>query len=80
MIGRGLSFVLRRPKEGSHGKLSLLGEVSGDRQTILSEQAVEFPLGHGLIVGFSIPWIVKRHLEVTALIASTPAHLVPIWL
>lgn len=67
-----LSFALGRPKEGSHCELSLLGDVSGDRKPILSEEAIEFPLGHGLIVRFAVPGIVKRHLEMTALIV----HLV----
>lgn len=75
-------FILRRPKEGSHGELPLIVDVSGDRQTILTEKTVEFPLRHSLVVGFPVPWIVKRHLEVTGLVAASApaAQLMPIWL
>lgn len=56
-----------RPEEGTHGKVSLAGQVAVHRQTILCEKTVELPLRHVLVVLSAVPWVVKGHLEVTCI-------------
>lgn len=56
----------RGPKEGADGEAALLREVSDGGEAVLGEEAVELPLGHGLVVGLRVPRVVKRHLEVPA--------------
>lgn len=56
-------LALVTPQEGSHGEVSLLMDITGDGQSIFVEQAVELPLGHGLVVGSGVPRVVQWHLE-----------------
>ncbi|KAJ6686468.1 hypothetical protein OIU79_016283 [Salix purpurea] len=61
------------PKKSSHGELPLLLNISGDWQPILSEQAIKFPLRHGLVLGSGVSWVVQWHLEVpTPLLCVRP--------
>jgi len=62
----GLSLILWRPKEGSHGKLPLLVSISNSRQPVLFQQAVQSPLRHGLVVRLLVPWVMQWHLEARA--------------
>lgn len=52
------------PEEGAHGESALLVDGAGDGQAVLGEEAVELPLGHGLVVLPAVPRVVQRHLEV----------------
>jgi hypothetical protein len=58
------------PEEGAYGEGALLVDCAGDGQAILGEEAVELPLGHGLVVLPAVPRVVQRHLEV----APAPAR------
>lgn len=52
-----------RPEEGAHGIPPLIVDVTGHREAVLSEDAVELPLGHRLIVGLGVRRVAHRHLE-----------------
>jgi hypothetical protein len=67
-----LRSVLIGPEEGAHGKLPLAVEVAADGEAVLPEQAVDAPLGHGLVVPLLVPRVVQRHLEgvATALLVA----------
>jgi len=52
------------PEEGSHSEGALVVDGAGDGQAVLGEEAVELPLGHGLVVLPTVPRVVQRHLEV----------------
>jgi hypothetical protein len=70
-----LYSFLGRPKESSHGELPLLGDISGDRQAVLIQEAVELPLRHGLVVTLFEPRVVERHLEAAAAVVSLASFL-----
>lgn len=70
-----LVILLGRPKEGPHGKLPLLVDISYNGEAVFSEQAVESPLGHGLVVLLGVSWVVQRHLKLTY-ITVLALHLV----
>lgn len=59
----GVHGSVGRPDEGADGEPPLVGEVSGDGEAILAEEAVDSPLGHGLVIGLLVPRVVQRHLE-----------------
>jgi hypothetical protein len=74
-----IDSFLGRPKEGSHGELPLLGDISSDRQAVLIQEAVKLPLRHALVVTLFEPRIVQRHLEAAAAAVSLAPLLLPIW-
>ena len=73
-VGRSVSGA---PEEGAHGKAALLIDVAVDGEAVVGEEAVELPLGHGLVVVPGVPRVVQRHLEAAR--ASAPrALLLPV--
>lgn len=70
-----LWIIMRRPKESSHSILSLIINISGDREAIIFQQAVQFPFRHRFVVFLLVPGIVQWHLEITTLVALIfPTH------
>lgn len=51
------------PKERPHCKLPFVRKVAVQWQSIFGQKPIYLPLGHGLIVGLGVPWVVKGHLK-----------------
>jgi hypothetical protein len=66
--------VLVGPEEGAHGEAALAVEVAVGGEAVLAEQAVDAPLGHGLVVRLLVARVVQRHPEA----APTAAALLPL--
>uniref|UniRef100_A0A7C8ZJK7 Uncharacterized protein n=1 Tax=Opuntia streptacantha TaxID=393608 RepID=A0A7C8ZJK7_OPUST len=46
-------------------KLPPVLNITGDRKSILAEQAMELPFRHGVVLGLIVLWIVQWHLKET---------------
>lgn len=58
--------VLVGPEEGSHGEAALAVEVAVSGEAVLTEQAVDAPLRHALVVRLLVARVVQRHPEAAA--------------
>ena len=69
--------VLVGPEEGSHGEAALAVEVAVSGEAVLTEQAVDAPLRHALVVRLLVARVVQRHPEAAAA-AEDAAALLPL--
>jgi hypothetical protein len=66
------------PEKRAHGKIALGTDISNDRQAVLSQEAIELPLRHRLVIVRCVPGVVQGHLEASNYFLFPHLFLAPI--